>query len=494
LPNARRGGVIRVGTHQASMFESTRGLDPLFTLDSQMAEMAANLYSTLLRYEDGVIVPALAERWEADPSARRYRFYLRRNARFHDGTPFTARDAKRHFERLLDPVQRSSDSWIFREVEGAADFLAGRAREVPGLEVLDDHTLEIRLTEPKAFFLQLVALPGTAVARVDAQGALVGTGPFRPVKVDGSGVVFERSPFYFAPEQPLLDRLEFRLYPQRQDAIDGLKGGEVDLVSGLFAENVTGDEFDAHQVIVGSTPSCWFLGFNLRDAPYSDPRVRQAIRYGLDIQGMVEKFHPGAHVAKRLTPPGLLEGEAAGALPRPDLSVSTGLLRQAGVSKLRLALYYPQGRNTDAEDLILFRPLVEAGLAEVSHVELPASEFWRKMAEGRIPAFRAGWIADYPDADNFLHFLLNSNAQTVYSLGYSNPEVDRLTTEARVSIDPETRAQNYWKAERLVAEDCPIIPLYHERTYAAATPLVQGLRLHQTPPHVRFEYLWVDHD
>jgi len=492
LPSPRRGGLVRVGTHQSAMFDSTRGLDPLFTLDSQMAEIGANLYSTLLRSEDGVIVASLAERWEADPTARRYRFYLRRGVRFHDGAPFTARDAKRHFERLLEPTLKSSESWIFKEVEGAEQFISGQAREVAGFEVLDDLTLEIRLIEPKAFFLHLVSLPGTAIARTDGKGTLLGTGPFRPLQLERSGIVLERNPHYFAPELPQVDRLEFRLFPQREEAMAALKRREVDLVSGLHAENVEGEELEPFQVIAGSTPSCWFLGFNLREAPFNDLRVRQAIKAGLDAPQLVEQFHPGARVARSLTPPGILEGAEGIPVPQPDLRLATRLLQEAGLRKVRLPLYFPTGRNTQQEDTVLFRPLLEAGLLELSYVELEPGEFWRKQAEGRIPAFRAGWIADYPDADNFLYFLLNSSAQTVYSLGYKNPDVDRLTSEARVSIDPELRMQLYWKVERQLAHDCPLIPLYHERTYAAASPLVQGLRLHQTPPQVRFEYLWVD--
>ena len=71
-------------------------------------------------------------------------------------------------------------------------------------------------------------------------------------------------------------------------------------------------------------------------------------------------------------------------------------------------------------------------------------------------------------------------------------DLDRLTNEARVSIDPARRQELYRSAERLVGEDCPLIPLYHDRSYAAANPKVQGLRLHQTPPTVRFDQLWLD--
>jgi ABC-type transport system substrate-binding protein len=131
LPEARRGGTLKVGIHQSAMFESTRGLDPLFTLDNQMVEIGASIYAGLLRQEDGVMIPELAERWEAAPGARSYRFFLRPGLTFHDGVPLRASDVKRHFERLLAPSENSPDQWIFKEVEGAKDYVAARRRRSP---------------------------------------------------------------------------------------------------------------------------------------------------------------------------------------------------------------------------------------------------------------------------------------------------------------------------------------------------------------------------
>jgi oligopeptide transport system substrate-binding protein len=491
LPPPRRGGTLRVGIHQSAMFEATRGLDPLFTLDNQLVEIGANMFRSLVRSEDGVLVPELAERWEISPSARRFRFNLRRNVQFHDGQMLTAKHVKQHFERLLDPAVNSPDSWIVREIEGAQDFISGKTREVAGIEVLDDHLLEFRLQEPRAFFLHLLALPAAQIARME-QGRPVGVGPFRPVRMDSQRIVLERHAGYFRPELPLLDGLEFRLYADRDEALARLKANEIDLVSGLYAEH-TESGLEHFQVVAGSTPSCWFLAFNCKSAPYNDVRVRQGIRAGLDFEAVVERFHPGARVARTLTPPNLLEGVDALPYPRPDLALAQRLFRDAGVThKLRITLPFPPGRSTEREDPLLFAPLIDAGLVELEHVELAANDFWQRAREGRLPCFRGGWIADYPDPDNFLHFILNSKAQTVYGLGYLNPELDRLTEEARTSIDPELRQQLYRKAEKLAAQDCPVVPLYHERIYAGASGALQGLRLHQIPPQVRFENLWLD--
>jgi ABC-type oligopeptide transport system substrate-binding subunit len=289
-----------------------------------------------------------------------------------------------------------------------------------------------------------------------------------------------------------VDRLEFQLLNSRQEAVTRLRQGVVDLVSFLAAEHVEVPGLESFQVVASTTPSTAFVALNQREAPYEDVRVRRALRAGMDIQGMVEQFHPGARLARTLTPPELLDNSEVGPLPAPDVGLAEQLLRDAGLRRLRLTLHQPTGRDTSAEDAVLFRPLVQAGLLELRHVEMTPEEYTARLSEGRIPAFRTMWLADFPDPDTFLYFLLNSSAQTVYPLGYRNPELDRITTEARVSIDPGLRQQLYGRAEKLFQEDCPLIPLYHDRIHAAATPTVQGLRLHQTPPQVRFEDLWVD--
>ncbi|QDE71311.1 ABC transporter substrate-binding protein [Myxococcus xanthus] len=492
LPTPHSGGTLRVGMHQAASLRNRQAVDPLFSVENQVSELTACVFSTLVRREDGGLEPDLAERWDADPSARRYRFYLRRGVTFHDGTLLTASDVKRHLERLLDPALRSPDRSLLEDVEGAPEFAAGMARDVSGLEVLDDHTLEIRLREPKAFFLQLMALTATAVARTDANGRLVGTGPFRLLALEPEHVVLERNPSYWRPGGPMVDRLEFLLAGSRKEAVALLRQGAVDLVSFLDTEHVELPGLEAFQLAASTTPSTAFVVLNHREAPFDDVRVRRALRAGMDIQAMVSQFHPGARVARSLTPPELLDDADMGPAPVPDVALAEQLLREVGLRRLRLTLHRPTGNDHSAEDAVLFRPLLQAGLLELRYVEMSREEYTAQVTEGRLPAFRSRWLADYPDPDTFLYFLLHSNAQTVFPMGYRNPELDRLTAEARVSIDPELRRQLYLRAEQLFREDCPLIPLYHDRAHAAATPAVQSLRLHQTPPQVRFDDLWVD--
>ncbi|MCC6332700.1 MAG: ABC transporter substrate-binding protein [Myxococcales bacterium] len=487
LPQARAGGTLKVGLHRALTLDPSAGLDPLFTIDLQISEVSSALYSTLVRYEDGILVPDLAEAWEADRTAKRYRFTLRKGVTFPDGATLTAAHVKRHLERLMDPKVGAPDAVLFKDIAGAQDYLAGQAGEVAGIEVLDEHTLEIRLDEARAFFLRLLALPSTGITRREG-GKVLGTGPYRFVDATADSVTLERNPTFYKPGLPLLARLEYRLYPSRKAALEGFAKGEVQLVSYLHAENLRDAGLTPAEALTVNTPSVWFLGFNSQTAPFDDVRVRRAIRAGLDVRAQVSGFHPGARVARSLTPPSLLESDRIHE-PRTDVVLARRLLGEAGLSSVRVTLHYAPDRDTREEDRALFSPLVDAGLVQLEHVE--NKDFWDRVREGRLGIFRGNWIADVADPDNFLYVLLNSKAQAYYGLAYKNAEFDRLTDEARVSIDPGLREQLYRKAENLVREDCVLVPLYHERFHAAAAHTVQGVRLHQTPPQVRFEEIWL---
>jgi oligopeptide transport system substrate-binding protein len=487
LPQPRAGGTLAVGLHRALPIDPGVGLDPLFTIDLQSAEVSSALYSTLVRYEDGVLVPDLAESWDADRTGRRFRFTLRRGVTFSDGERLTAAHVKAHLERLMDPQVGAPDGALFKDVSGAAAYSAGEAGDVSGIAALDDVTLELRLDEARAYFLRLLALPSTGVTRRDG-GRLLGTGPYRLVEATGDAVTLERHPTYYKPGLPLLARLEFRRYPSRTAALEGFKRGDVQLVSYLHAEHLRAAGLASAEALTVNTPSVWFLGFHAQTAPFNDARVRRAIRAGLDVRALVSGFHPGARVARSLTPPALLESDRVHE-PRTDVGLARRLLTEAGLPSVRLTLHHAPDRDTRDEDQALFAPLVDAGLVQLEHVESP--DFWERVREGRLGVFRGNWIADVADPDNFLFVLLNSKAQSYYGLGYRNAELDRLTDEARVSIDPGLREQLYRKAEALVREDCVLVPLYHERFHAAAAQAVQGVRLHQTPPQVRFEEIWL---
>src|SRR5205814_7427030 len=129
---------------------------------------------------------------------------------------------------------------------------------------------------------------------------------------------------------PLVSRVELLMCADRTDALAKLAAKEAHIVSYLHAEHITqaGAQLADAQVVSGNSPSTWFLGFNVKQAPFDDVRVRRAIRAGLDVRGLVEQFHRGARVARSLTPPALLEVDRIHE-PRSDVELSRRLLAEA---------------------------------------------------------------------------------------------------------------------------------------------------------------------
>lgn len=494
LPAARRGGRMRVAVPVPDLVESSQNFDPLFLVDVHAVDVAATFYSTLLRAGDGAAVtPDLAESWDSDPNGRRYRFRLRRGLKFHDGSKLTAADVKAAFERSLSPRRKSPASWIFDDVVGAEAYRRGQADTVSGMRVTGELELEIELLEPKAFFLNLLTLPLTSVGRTSQGGLPVGTGPFRVVEiVRGQRMVLERNPDFHIPERPLVDRLEIVFFRDQQSAVDAVASGECDVLSNLTQREVLRSASERIGVVSNTALSTNFLVMHCRSRPFDDVRVRRAVQALVDIDAGVREAFPDGRPARSLTPPGLPSFDEAAPVPRVDVERAKRLLSEAGIERGLSITCYSSARNGPLSQAFFHR-FAEAGI-QVRCEAVSNEEFTRRTESGGMALFYGGWVADYPDADNFLYFLCNSRAQSYFTLGWKNEKFDAVTAEARATIDPVRRNELYQQAERILREEAPMLPLFHDRTFAAVRPNVHGLRLRLTPPQLRVDDVWVDEE
>jgi oligopeptide transport system substrate-binding protein len=492
IPPPRRGGLLRVGLSCPQLLEATRRLDPLYVTDLQFAEPVFPFYSTLVRAGAGThVAPDLAESWDVDVGGRRYRFRLRSGVRFHDGAPFNAGEVKRCFERFLAPGEAAPAASIFRDVEGAAAYADGQASDVKGMVAVSDLELDIQLREPRAFFLNQLCLPVTAISRRTASGVPQGTGPFRLASMDGERLLLERYDAYHGPHLTFVDRVEVRYtYADGVSVVRACRDGEVDL-----APVVRRDEFDrvpevdALNLVGGHSLSIFFVGFNCKAAPFSDVRVRRAVRAALNVRDAVVRFHAGAELARSVLPPELL-GVDLGLSIDADPAAARDLLHQAGFPNgIDVAITVPSPKRDD-ENECLFSLFGEAGL-RLRVEELPAGVFWQRVRTGELKFFRAGWAGDYPDPDAFLSYLGHSRIQGLVNFGYENAEYDRLCDEARISLDPEVRRALYERAIRILHDDVPFVPLFHERAFAVCRPGIEGVRVNLTSPRVRLEDTWL---
>ena len=159
------GGRSRTSTIQYYLSNEPRSLDPALSTDVPSGEMVALLYDGLTQFDqDGHLIPGLASHWEIDAAGITYTFHLRPGIKFHDGSALTAEDVVASWLRALDPKTGGGRAWPLLPIAGAKAFVAGTATTVPGIRVVDDTTLVVRIEAPLSVFPKLIAMPVAAVA------------------------------------------------------------------------------------------------------------------------------------------------------------------------------------------------------------------------------------------------------------------------------------------------------------------------------------------
>lgn len=517
-PKPVAGGTLRAGFTPPSggvTFDKDRSID---VADNRIVCL---FYEGLTGFaEGGRLVPRLAEKWAVSPDGRSYTFTLRAGLRFHDGRAVEAADVRASWLRTLDPDAGSYGAWIFDTLEGVPDYADcptpearrarfAAARERIGIRAPDARTVEVTLQTPVAFFPKLLALDAASVMPAGDCGAgrverPCGTGPFELAEfVEGERMTMRRFADYHLPGEPRVERLELDIFPDNEGAWKAFKAGRLDYLAesfppGALAE-VLADPERAPYLESTQQLSTAYLGIHRiadpRD-PLSDRRVRQALALALDrtaIHAMLTMRH-GALPANGVLPPGILGHDPQLSGWPFDPERARALLAQAGHAS-GLTLDYLKGRGRSAPELEAIRAQLEAVGVRLNLLERDYHTQYQAVDEGREPPraflFRGGWIADFPDPDNFLYILFHSRNHSKQGIWVGTPEYDQLVERARRSGNVLEREKLYREAERVVLEECPALFLYHNRTFALRQPWVRGMSLHITPPLLRDSELYL---
>ncbi len=466
-------------------------LDPALSREGRSHLYVAHLFSGLVRLDaDMQPAPDLAERWEVDATGTVYTFTLRDGLTFHDGGPLTAQDVAYSLERAADPALRSPTAALYLgDIVGVADKLAGQADSLAGVEVVDERTVRITIDAPKAYFLAKLAYPTAAV--VDRRSAsrdpygwwertpLVGSGPYMLKEWDeGASVVLERFEDYHQPAMLEFVVLAFNAGPS-------MAAYEADLVDVAFIGGADVDRAEdpasgmGGQLRIFPQLNTHYLGFNTRKAPFDDPQVRRAFALAVDAERLAEVVYGNLVTpARGLLPPGLpgfdpaLEGighDPAGA--RAALAAS----RYGGPDGPPAVVFTTAGTGSITPDLeLLIAGWREALGVEVSVRQLDPAAYYYRLADEVDGLFDFGWIADYPDPENFLDLLLHSGAVENNIGRYASPVFDGLLERARTEQDHDERMSLYQEAERVLLADAAIAPLFHAPDYVLVRPNVDG--------------------
>jgi oligopeptide transport system substrate-binding protein len=478
-------------------------LDPAFARSGSNIWAINQLYNGLVQLDDQLIVqPCIAKSWQITDQGLTYTFHLRRDVFFHDDAAFpggkgrivNAHDVEYSFTRLIDPKVASPGAWVFRK---DTKFKA-----------TDDSTFVIQLKESFPPFLGLLSMqycsvvPQEAVKRYgdDFRNHPVGTGPFRfKLWKEGVKLVLVKNPNYFEFEKgrrlPFLDAISISFIIDKQAAFLEFVKGNLDYMSGIDASykdelltksGMLKDKYKGKfQLIRQPYLNTEYLGFYVgnptdKTNPINDVRIRQAINYGFDRVKMMK------HLRNSIGTPGVFGFIPAG-MPGYDSSQMHGYDYEPDRSRQLLAAAgYPNGKGLPPIKLItnptyldlckyIQQQLNQTGFDIRIDVSPPAT-LREMMAKGEAPFFRGSWIADYPDAENYLSLFYSKNHSPdgPNYTHYTNPQFDKLFEQARKEVNDSLRYKLYIKMNCLVMTDAPVAVLYYDEVLRFVNNHVKG--------------------
>jgi oligopeptide transport system substrate-binding protein len=475
-------------------------LDPAKTEDSP-GDIIGALFSGLVKFDSNLkVVSDLAERWTVSADGKVYTFYLRKNAKFHDGKSVTASDVKYSWERACSPTLKSAKAIYFlNDIVGAKDCLDGKTTGISGIKVVDDYTLEVTIDAPKVYFIEKLTQPVAFI--VDKNNASKGanwyelpngTGPFKLKSWEKNSllVLEKNNDFYSTPAK--LKNIVFKLFSGNPMQL--YETGEVDLV-GVSLTNLEKVQDKTNplnkELLTGSSPNIFYLGFNIAKPPFDDLKVRQAFALALDIPKIISVSLKGqAEQASAYIPQGIPGYNPSLQPLAPDPTKAKQLITESkygSVDKLPpitlYALYAPGPVDQAIVGMWQQNLGVQVKIETVSEYET----YFQRQRNDEFQVFTGGWGADYIDPQDFLDVLFQSQSSE-NGFAYSNPEVDSALIQAAAETDGIKRLQEYQNIEKLILQDLPAAPLYrNSKSYVMVKPYVKGYSL--TPIGIN---LWCD--
>jgi ABC-type transport system substrate-binding protein len=323
--------------------------------------------------------------------------------------------------------------------------------------------------------------------------------PFRFVRwTRNKEIILEANPDHYNG-RPLLDRLEYKVFPgilYEQMWKEFMQERLED--TPIPAKERNRVLSGKYQYVRRPMFSLRFYGLNTKRPPFNDRRVRQAVHYAFNKTDVVERIHQNRFtLAKGILPPGTLGYNPNLSSLIYDPGRSKKLLEEAG---------FPNGKglppitfwsSAKFDDLVLEHQQFKKNLSEIGiNLEITYNTDWpsfsQMLREGKAQIFQYAWYADIPDPDNFLFKLFHSQSPRNYFL-YTNPLVDSLLIQARISRDQQRRVDLYRQAEQLIVEDVPVIPVIHHTYERVFQPYVRSIEVNGLgDPYIPMNKIWLD--
>ncbi len=436
-----------------------------------------------MRYKPGTteLEPYLAESYEIKDNGTVYIFHLRKDLKFADGTPCTAHDVVRSIKRVMKI--NGDPAWL------VTDF-------VKDVKALDDYTVEFILKKPVSYFLALVATPPYFPVHpnynpdsVDPDQTAGGVGPYKIVKwVRDQELILEENPYFF--EKPKTKRIVIRFYKDATTLRLAIEKGDVDIAWRTLTPVDIKSLKENPNLNVIEVPGAYirYIVVNVGMEPTNNKLVRQAIACAINRSDIVQRVYMGTvEPLYTLIPKGMWAHKPVfKKYGDGNIEKAKELLAEAGYNesnKLKLELWWTPTHYGDTEkDLaqVLKEQLEKTGVIEVELKSAEWSTYVDYLRKGAMMLSLLGWYPDYLDPDDYMTPFLKSGSNKWTGSNYSNPEMDELLEKASTVTDVNERTKLYEKAQDILAEDVPIIPLVQGKLFVVAKKDISGISLDPT--------------
>ena len=483
-------------------------LDPAFAKNQSIMWVIHQLYNTLVEVDQHLnIVPSLAKSWDVSPDRLTWTFHLRNDVFFHDdpafangkGRKLTAADVAYSFYRIMDKETASPGSWIFnRKVDSLQPFKA-----------IDDSTFQLRLIRPYNPILGILSMqycsivPKEAVEKYgkDFRRHPVGTGPFQLVAwEEGQAVVMKKNPNYFEKDSsghrlPYIDGIKISLYDSKATEFLLFREKQLEFINDIEASfkdevltkmGTLRKEWEG-KIVLQTHPylNIEYLGILVdstnelvKNSPMRFKKIRQAINYGFDRRKMILYLRNslGTPAESGFVPLGL---------PSFDSTIVKGYTYNPAKSKELLAeAGFPDGKGLPVVKLLtipIYSDMADFIAKQLGEVGIPVQvEVIQKSllldmtANSKALFFRGSWIADYPDAENYLSVFYSKNPAPPNYTCCKNPQFDQLFEKALTENNDSIRYGLYRQADQLMMRDAPVVPLWYDEVVRFVQPYVKG--------------------
>lgn len=494
-------------------------MDPTMNDYSGGSYALQSLFRGLYKFgEDGTIVPALAESYELSEDGTVYTFKLREDLKWSDGSPLTAHDFEYSWKRVLDPALASQTAYsLYNVVKGGREYYVDQAitADEVGVKALDDVTLQVELYAPTPYFLSLTATTAYYPVKKELvesdpdwewnDKTYVSNGPYmlKEMRRDEK-FIFAKNPYYYNADEVKLDEVEFIFLSASETALLAFENNDIDIATSVNADAL--DKYIDTDVMTIS-PRIGYRYYEIRTTrdPFTDPRVRKALAMSLDrsvITNVIMKtfetplqgFVPHAF-------PDLLDDtkswrEVHGNAFEEDVEAAKALLAEAG---------YPNGEG------IPTMRIVQTPNATLEAVAQAMAQMWKQNLNidceilsvesgiywddtssprrtGEYEIAYMGYTGDYLDPTSLMFIFASYDDNEV--TGWANEEYDALMTLLATGISGAEREEAIEKAEAILANEFPVIPIYSYDVKTLVNERVGGfIRSYGGTPNFEYTYI-----